>query len=93
MKEPLNHLVRPLALRYWEKTNNKRDIYYKLISDVRYGIMKATLEYTKGNASRASIIMGISRANFLIWEREFINKGFPIRKQRFKQQKKQNETK
>ncbi len=60
---PLNQCVSSALNDYFEHLNghSTTNLYDMLLTEVEAPLSKATLEYTKGNQSRAAEILGINR--------------------------------
>jgi Fis family transcriptional regulator len=60
---PLSHCVEVAVKEYFEQleAHPAANLYDMLLSEVEAPLLKATLEYTNGNQSRAAEMLGLNR--------------------------------
>jgi Fis family transcriptional regulator len=60
---PLHDSVRQSLEHYLLQLNGNlpKDLYESILAEVEAPLMEAVMEYTKGNQSRAAIVLGLSR--------------------------------
>jgi Fis family transcriptional regulator, factor for inversion stimulation protein len=61
--KPLHDSVRQSLENYLVKLKGKlpKNLYELILGEVEAPLMEAVMEYTKGNQSRAAIVLGLSR--------------------------------
>ncbi len=61
--QPLHDSVRQSLENYLTQLNGKLpdNLYNLILAEVEAPLMEAVLQYTKGNQSRAAIVLGLSR--------------------------------
>src|ERR1700757_1424407 len=61
--QPLHDSVRQALESYFSQLKGQvpNNLYEMVLSEVEMPLMEAVMEYTKGNQSRAAILLGLSR--------------------------------
>ena len=61
--QPLHDSVRQSLENYLVELKGKlpKDLYNLILAEVEAPLLEAVMEYTKGNQSRAAIVLGLSR--------------------------------
>jgi len=62
-QKPLSHSVSESLQSYFEKIGSTfvNNVYEMVLSEVEKPLLEAVMAYTKGNQSKAAIVLGISR--------------------------------
>ncbi|MGD9109195.1 MAG: DNA-binding transcriptional regulator Fis [Gammaproteobacteria bacterium] len=62
-QKPLSHNVLEAISSYFDKVGNTfvNNVYEMVLAEVEKPLLEAVMSYTKGNQSKAAIVLGISR--------------------------------
>jgi len=62
-KQPLRHTIKDALHDYFNKVGDALtcDLYNLVLAEVEAPLMEAVMKYTKGNQSKAAILLGLSR--------------------------------
>lgn len=58
---PLAHAVAVTAKHYYESTAAANNVHKRILAEIQVPMLQATLQFVRGNQSRAAIVLGLSR--------------------------------